>query len=276
MPVGRADLGALGVANGHPHGVGAGGLDVEADDPGGAVDVGRDREVGHSHDRRAVEPHRAGEARVVVEVVQVLLLAAAIVGDGDAARRDRDVGELVADAHREAELLARGHQLGDVGLERRVAADVLGHLGVVHVDDAFVGRRVESHEDAFAGPAARHADGALVPDPADVVADRRVGEEVVVARGHGGLEGRVERGPPQRVGGAGVDRELPESVEVDELTGRAGLGLQHEGLSVAPLRNVASLRLHCRSTDAPGTGYDTSEPCFGNFGNRLPKLRSER
>ena len=82
--------------------------------------------------------------------------------------------------------------LGDVGLERRVAALVLGDLRVADPDDAPGAWRRRS-----AGRSARRpsAPGTrtvrLVPDVADVVADARVGEDVVVAR-----RARASRGRP--------------------------------------------------------------------------------
>ena len=94
---------------------------------------------------------------------------------------------------------SRRDVVGDVGLEGRVAAHVLGDEVVVDVDHALVRGGVDAHEDALAGPAARHAHGALVPDPADVVADGPIGEEVVVARRHGPSSG-VSSG----LGGGGV------------------------------------------------------------------------
>ena len=48
------------------------------------------------------------------------------------------------------------HVRGDVGLERRVAALVLGDLDVVDPDDGAVGGGVEAEDDALPGPAARH------------------------------------------------------------------------------------------------------------------------
>ena len=118
-------------------------------------------------------------------------------------------------------------QVGDVGLERRVSADVLGDLRAVDVDDALVGGGIHAQHHAFAGPPARHPHRPLVPDPADVVADRLVGEDVVVAGRDRGLEGGLELVGPRLGGGGVVEREAPQSVEADEFAGGSGDGLEH-------------------------------------------------
>ena len=110
-------------------------------------------------------------------------------------------------------------QVGDVGLERRVPADVLGDLGAVDVDHALVGGGIHTQHHAFAGPPARHPHRPLVPDPADVVADRLVGEHVVVAGRDRGLEGGLELVGPRLGGGGVVEREAPQSVEADRVRG---------------------------------------------------------
>ena len=97
-------------------------------------------------------------------------------------------------------LLAAATSVGDVHLERRVAADVLADLGVVDTDDRAVRRGVEPQHDPLVLPARGHADARLVPGVADVVAYLGVGEEVVVARGHGHLAvpGRGAATSPRR------------------------------------------------------------------------------
>ena len=192
--VGPRDLGAAGVAHGHPHLVLLAALDdgPVGDDAGRAVDLGRaDRDVADVRARRRVQPHRPVQSRVVEEVVEVLLHAAAVVELLHVARRDRRPRQLVVDHDRHARLLARAHVLGDVGLERRVAALVLDDLRVADPRRRAVRGGVEAQDDPLPVPAPRHADRALVPDVADVVARLARRHDVVEAGRDGHL--RVAR-----------------------------------------------------------------------------------
>ena len=107
--------------------------------------------------------------------------------------------------------------LGHVGLERRVAALVGDDLGVVHPDRRPVGRGLEVQHDPLPVPAARHPDGGLVPDVAEVVAHRRVGGDVVEAGRYGHLPGVRAAGrgttppPGPRRPGRGANRHSPLS-----------------------------------------------------------------
>ena len=114
---------------------------------------------------------------------------------------------------------ARARQVGDVGLERGVAAYMLGDLGAVDVDDALVGGGIHAQHHTLAGPPAWHPHRPLVPDPADVVADRLVGEHIVVAGRDRSLEGGLELVGPRLGGGDVVEREAPQSVEADRVRG---------------------------------------------------------
>ena len=125
--------------------------------------------------------------------------------------------------------------LGDVGLERRVAALVADDLVVVHPHRRPVRRRLEVQHDPLAVPAARHPDGALVPDVAEVVAHRGVGGDVVEAGRHRPSSRASGSGPREPPSGAsravGVEREGPEAVEALGLAGGGVLGAQHGGPS---------------------------------------------
>jgi hypothetical protein len=90
--------------------------------------------------------------------------------------------QLVVDDDGDARLVARADVVADVGLERRVAPLVLGHLIVADPDDGAVRSRVHAQDDALAIPPPGHADQALVPHVADVVV--RLGEHRVEAGRH--------------------------------------------------------------------------------------------
>lgn len=72
---------------------------------------------------------------------------APVLGDGDGAGQDDDVGELVVDADGEADLSPCAHGSGDVSLERGVVADVFGDQEVVDVHRTLVGGGVDAQDD---------------------------------------------------------------------------------------------------------------------------------
>ena len=152
---GRArDLGAAGVAQRDAHLRVALGLDLVGDGPGRAVEAGHDRHVPDVRPRRGVEPDRAVQAGVVEEVVEVAL--AGTVGRVlDDAGRDRLPAQDVVHDDGDPVLGARPHEVGDVGLERRVAALVLGDLGVVEPHDRAVRGGVEAQHDPLDRPSRR-------------------------------------------------------------------------------------------------------------------------
>ena len=138
--------------------------------------------------------------------------------------------QLVVHHDRDADLVAGGDQLGDVGLERRVPALVAGHLGVADPDDRGVRRGVEPQHHALTGPAARHPDRGLVPGVADVVPAGGPHEHVVVARGdrhglRGGQRGTVPALAP--TGARRVEAEVPQAVQGLALAARGVLGTKH-------------------------------------------------
>lgn len=188
--------------------------------------AGHDRDVGQPRLGARAEQDGAGQAGVVEEVVEVVLAALA-AGLLDEAGRDRVEGEAVVDGDREPNALPLPGQLGDVRLERRVAADVADDRGLVHPHLGGVGRRAEPQEDPLPGEAARDPDRALVPDVADVLAHGAVRDDVVVAGRHRHPASLVERAGEPALGAATIVRveaEAPQPVEGDDL---AGLSLIH-------------------------------------------------
>ena len=132
----------------------------------------------------------------------------------------------------------------------RVATLVADDLVVADPDGGAVRGRLEVEDDALVGPAARHVDGALVPDVAEVVADRGVGGQVVEAGRHGhvarGGQGVAEP-PGVAPGGVTVELERPDAVEALGLAGGGVLGAQHGGAfrdrwGVAPLSHRTRVR----------------------------------
>ena len=229
---------AAGVAQPHRQLAAARKIDRVVDEPGGPVEPGHHRDVGDMVDGHRVEPHRAGEPGVVEEVMTVGLAPATVCVDGDVAGRDGLGGELVVDRDGHPDLVAGDRLVGDVGLEGRVAPDVLGDESLTDVHPALVGGGIDPDTDPLAGPAPRHPHRSLVPDPPDVLADGTVGEQVVVARWHRSLERRVE-GAPERLGARiGVESEPPQAVESKQLPGRGRPGSEH-GLSARAHRGLA-------------------------------------
>ena len=85
-------------------------------------------------------------AGVVEEVVPVLLLRALGRVDDDA-RRNGLEGQSIVDAHRQLTFFAGADVVGDVGLERKVAPGMVGHLGIVDPDGDGVGGGLEVEAD---------------------------------------------------------------------------------------------------------------------------------
>ena len=228
---GPGGLGAVGVGQHEAplEAFGARGLHLVVDRPGGPGEARDDGDVADVRRRGGVEPDRPVQAGVVEEVVEVVL-ARAIGGLLDVARRDRLPGQDVVDHSGDAVLGARLHDRGDVGLERRVAALVLGDLAAIDPHHRAMGGRAEAQDDPLAGPAGRDPGQGLVPHVADVVAGLRVGEDVVVAGGHRHLTrpGRQAVLPAliaARPGG--VEREPPQAVKGLAFPGRRVLGSEH-------------------------------------------------
>jgi hypothetical protein len=87
--------------------------------------------------------------------------------------------------------------------------------------------RLEVQDDPAAVPAARDPYDGLVPDVAEVVADGRVGRDVVETGGHGHVAGvRQRAGEPSRGAplAGRVERELPDAVDALALAGGGVLG----------------------------------------------------
>src|SRR6185295_13681744 len=123
--------------------------------------------------------------------------------------------------------------LGDIGLERRVAALVLDDLRIAHPYRRSVRGGVEAKDDPPAVPSPRHANRALVPHVAHVVARLSRRHHVVEARRHGHL--RIPREParPPALGLAdtvAVEREAPQAVEGDAFP-RGGFAWTEHGAS---------------------------------------------
>ena len=160
-----------------------------------------------------------------------------------------------------AELLPGAHHVGDVGLERRVAADVLGDEFVVHIDDALVGGGV----DAGRRPARR-----LQPRGTRTVAGTRPSR-----RGRGSTGRRtgrcswrarapracVQRWPARARPGGRFEGEPPQAVQADQLAGGGGRGFSMVLLLASDVL-LASDRALLQSIKSR----------FDNFGNRLPEL----
>ncbi len=166
----------------------------------------------------------------VIEKVVEVALAGAVRSVLYVARRERLPGQHVVDDDTDAVLGTELDNLGHVGLERRVAALVLGDLGAVQPDHGSVGRRAEPQYDPFADPGCRHTDRRLVPGIADVVVHRRVGEDVVIAGGHRHLpRPRWQPFPPLLVPAAlfGVGHEPPQAVQGLALPGRRVSWCEH-------------------------------------------------
>ena len=128
-----------------------------------------------------------------------------------------------------ADAAVRDH-VGDAWYQTvvRVPRGWAGQRVVLRFDAAT--HRAEAQDDALPRPAARHPHDRLVPGVADVVADRCVGGDVVVAGRHRHVPRVGERpAPPAGVPAfAGrVEAEAPEAVEVLALAGGAVLGAQH-------------------------------------------------
>ena len=124
--------------------------------------------------------------------------------------------EHVVDDDRDAYLAAGLDDVGDVGLERRVAALVLGNLRLVDPDDRAVRRGVEAQHDPLATPSLRDARHGLVPGVADVVVYLGLREHVVVARRNRHLPRPRERLLPPALGptlALRIESEAPEPVE---------------------------------------------------------------
>lgn len=239
-PVGRArlcglagDLVACGVAqdDSHIEPVLVDRLDAPVDRTGRTLEAGDDGEVLDPGLGRRRQPHRTVDPRVVEEVVPVDLRGAtrALLDD---TRRDALEAQGVVDEGGDEDLVAGRDEFGDVGLERGVATFVAHDLVLTHPDGGAVRGRLEVEDDALAVPPAGHADGALIPDVAEVVLDRGVGRHVVEAGRHGHVTGIGERGGIPTLGTAdrlGVEPEGPDAVKVLALSGAGVLGAEHEG-----------------------------------------------
>jgi hypothetical protein len=217
VPCGPGYLGAVGVdqRDTRLQAVGVLRLNVVADDARGADQVGSDGDVAHVRPRRRVQPDRPVQSRVVKEVEEEALTGA--VGRLiDVARWDGLPGQDVVDDGGYPVLCAGLHDVGDFGLERRVAALVLGHLDAVDPHHRAMGGRAEVQDDPLADPAGRDPDHGLVPRVAHVVAHLSLGEDIVVAGGHGYRARRGRQAVPPAVAAADavcVKREPPEAVE---------------------------------------------------------------
>ena len=173
-------------------------------------------------------------AGVVEEVVPVLLLRALGRVDDDA-RRNGLEGQSIVDAHRQLTFFAGADVVGDVGLERKVAPGMVGHLDIVDPDGGGVGGGLEVDDDAILGPAARDADFALIPDRADVITDCGVGGEILVGGRNCHLGAlRQQLGEPSLGLAAvlGVEGEVPHSRQTLCFSGRGVLWSKHHGLPV--------------------------------------------
>ncbi len=209
---------------------------LRAHHPGPAVDVGDDREVLDVGGRRVVEPHAAMQPRVVEEVVEVPLLARAVVAHLDGAGRDRVERQHVVDRHRDPQRAATVGELGDVGLEGQVATFMVDDVGVVDPDAGPLRGAVEPQDHTPVGPTRWRMDRPLVPDLADVVMDVAIGEEVVVAGRHSDGAGVGERGrPPPLVptDAVRVGDEGPDAVEALGLPDAVVLRAEH-GVNGSP------------------------------------------
>ena len=90
------------------------------------------------------------------------------------------MSENIVDGNSQAKLFACGHQVGQIGFERRVAAHMLSGEVVVDINPALVGRRFSSHEVSLPRPASGDDYLALIVHPSDMVTDLAICEDVIV------------------------------------------------------------------------------------------------
>jgi hypothetical protein len=229
----RCDLRSLGVPQDHLclDVVGRFRLDRVADDPVLAVEIGGDRDICDVSWIGGVEPNGAVDSGVVEEIVPVAL-ALTSRSDFDDARWDRLPMQRVVDQRCNPYLLSGRDMVGDIGLERGVAALVRHHLHVVDPDRGAVCCRLEVEHNASSLPATRDPGSRLVPDVAEVVADGRLDCDVIEARWHSRLAGIGQR-PAEPAGGSTltfrVQPELPQAVQALPLAGAGVLRSQHGG-----------------------------------------------
>ena len=170
------------------------------------------------------------QAGVVEEVVEDLLTPPAARRLLDVARRDRVPREDVADDCRDPHLGARLDERSHVGLERCVAALVLGHLRLADPHDGAVRGCVEAEHDPPSAPPLRDPRRRLVPDITNVVPRLCSGEHVVEAGWDGDLlcTAELPRPPPfVPTPTVGVELEAPEPVQGLSFSGRSLPGPQH-------------------------------------------------
>ncbi len=135
-------------------------------DARGSVEFGHHGHVSQVCCRRRAEPDAADEAGVVVEVLEVELLALPPTEVVDDPRRDGCPVQLVVDHDRHPQGLPGDGDRRQVGLEGRVAPLVLTDLLVPGPHDGAVGGGVEPEDDAASVPAPGDVDDPLVPDVA--------------------------------------------------------------------------------------------------------------
>ncbi len=156
------------------------------------------------------------QAGIVEEIVEHLLAGTPIAATQDAPRRNGVHVQFVVHAHRDPVRGSWPDERRDVGLEGRIAALVTGDFLSVEPDDGPVGGRLEAQHDPLAVPSDGNDRLRLVPGIADVVADLRVGEHVVVGGGHGDLARGFQRlAPPPVLAPASlrIDTKAPETVQ---------------------------------------------------------------